>query len=141
MPRPRPYPWLIAGITAAAVAAVRSVVRVEVGGSSMVPTLLPGDRVLAVRTLAPRVGDVAALVDPRVTSRLLVKRVVAVHPNGSVEVAGDNAVASTDSRSFGRVAAGRVTGRVVWRYWPPERRGPLDRRTTRVESGGGSGSA
>lgn len=93
----------------------------------MVPTLHPGDRVVAVRMLAPRVGDVAAVADPRVTSRLLVKRVVAVHPDGSVEVAGDNVAASTDSRAFGGVAAGSVTGRVVWRYWPPERRGWLER--------------
>lgn len=130
MARLRPYPWLLAGITAAAVAAVlaaaRSVVRVEVGGRSMVPTLLPGDRVLAVRTLAPRVGDVAAVADPRAASRLLVKRVAVVHPDSSVEVAGDNPVASTDSRTFGRVAAGLIAGRVVWRYWPPERRGRLD---------------
>ncbi len=125
MARLRPYPWLLAGITVAAVAALRPVVRVEVGGSSMVPTLLPGDRVVAARTLAPRVGDVAAVADPRAASRLLVKRVVAVHPDGGVEVAGDNPAASTDSRTFGRVAAGGVTGRVVWRYWPPERRGPV----------------
>jgi nickel-type superoxide dismutase maturation protease len=129
MARLRPYPWLLAGITAGAVAAAvataRSTVRVEVGGHSMVPTLFPGDRVVAVGRLAPRVGDVVAVGDPRAASRLLVKRVIAVGPDRSIEVAGDNPVASTDSRRFGPVAAGLVAGRVVWRYWPRERRGRL----------------
>ena len=139
MPRLRPYPWLLAGITVGAVAVARSVVRVEVGGSSMVPTLLPGDRVVAVRTLATRVGDVVAVADPRMASRLLVKRVVTVHADGGVEVAGDNPAASTDSRTFGRVSGGGVRGRVVWRYWPPERRGSLAPRGAPLFAGGPRG--
>jgi nickel-type superoxide dismutase maturation protease len=141
MARLRPYPWLLVGITAGVVAAVaalvRSTVRVEVSGESMVPTLLPGDRVVALGALAPRVGDVVAVADPRAPGRLLVKRVVAVGRDHSVEVAGDNPASSTDSRSFGPVAGRLVAGRVVWRYWPTERRGRLDRRGGRFARSGG----
>ena len=106
-------------------ATCRRVVRVEVHGQSMEPGLHPGDRVVAVRGLRARSGDVVAAADPRRPSRLLVKRVVAVRGDASVELAGDNADASTDSRTFGAVGAPLVVGRVVWRYWPRHRRGAL----------------
>lgn len=100
----------------------RAVVRVDVQGSSMAPALRPGDRLVAVRALPPRRRDIVAVADPRHPARLLVKRVVTVLP-GAVEVRGDNPVASTDSRAFGSVPLSMVAGRVVWRYWPPTRRG------------------
>ncbi|MDP9419090.1 MAG: nickel-type superoxide dismutase maturation protease [Actinomycetota bacterium] len=106
-------------------ATCRRVVRVEVHGHSMAPGLHPGDRVVAVRGLRARSGDVVAAADPRHPRRLLVKRAVAVGGDGSVELAGDNIDASTDSRTFGTVGAPLVVGRVVWRYWPRHRRGTL----------------
>lgn len=112
--------------------ALRRVVRVEVDGHSMAPALQAGDRVVVVRGLAPRAGDVVAVPDPRRPSRLLVKRVRSVGADAGLELAGDNARASTDSRAFGAVASSEVVGRVVWRYWPPHRRGSVARSSALV---------
>jgi nickel-type superoxide dismutase maturation protease len=90
----------------------------------MRPTLEPGDRLLVLRR-AVRAGDLVAVVDPRLPSRLMVKRVVAVDVDGSVTVAGDDPPASTDSRHFGRVPRDLVRGRVVYRYAPTARAGTL----------------
>jgi nickel-type superoxide dismutase maturation protease len=87
----------------------------------MRPGLEPGDRLL-VAGLAPRPGDVVAVVDPRDAERVLVKRVASVDASG-VTVLGDNPGASTDSRTFGAVDATLVLGRAVYRYWPERRRG------------------
>ena len=100
--------------------------RVEVHGDSMRPGLEPGDRLLVVGLGRPRPGDVVAVVDPRDSERVLVKRVASVDArNGRVTVEGDNPDASTDSRTFGPVDVGVVLGRVIYRYWPEERRGRL----------------
>ena len=103
--------------------------RLRISGESMVPTLLPGDRVVVLRGLGPlrpaiRVGDLVALVDPRTPQRIMVKR-VAGFEGGRVVVRGDNEAASTDSRHFGAVGAGAIRGRVVYRYHPEGRRGRL----------------
>lgn len=121
----RPYPRLLLGIAAVAAGTVaaRRVLRVEVNGWSMAPTLWPGDRMVAIRGLSGRPGDIVAVRDPRVASRMLVKRVAAVEDDLRLRLTGDCAPASTDSRSFGPVPASSVAGRVVWRYWPPEQRG------------------
>jgi nickel-type superoxide dismutase maturation protease len=111
----------------------RSVRRVEVVGSSMVPTLLPADRLIVARwprarTYWPRPGRIVALADPRRPGRTLVKRVIATdRARGTVEVEGDAAEASTDSRTFGPVPVRSVVGPAVYRYAPPHRRGPLPR--------------
>jgi nickel-type superoxide dismutase maturation protease len=102
--------------------------RVVVDGPSMEPTLCSGDRLVVVRRLRLRLGDVVAVRDPGHGSRMLVKRVVA-RSGDEVVVAGDNPDRSTDSRSFGPVGRRAVVGRVVYRYGPPGRRGPLLRRT------------
>jgi nickel-type superoxide dismutase maturation protease len=94
----------------------------------MAPLLRPGDRVVAVRGLSARPGDVVAAADPRDRSRLLVKRIVSHGVDGGVVLAGDNAGASTDSRTFGAVPSQLVAGRVIWRYWPRDRRGAVGRR-------------
>jgi nickel-type superoxide dismutase maturation protease len=98
----------------------------------MVPTLLPGDRVLVWRGIGPlrppiRVGDLVAVVDPRDPDRVMVKR-VAERAGTEVVVRGDNEGASTDSRHFGPVSAAAIRGRVIYRYLPEERRGPLGTR-------------
>ncbi len=119
-------------VTALAVAFVagaawrRTVRRVVVEGASMVPTLLPGDRLVVVRLGRSLPGDLVALRDPDQPARLLVKRVSAIGPGG-LEVRGDNEAASRDSRSFGSVPAPDVFGRAVYRYFPPGRLGRLGR--------------
>jgi nickel-type superoxide dismutase maturation protease len=103
--------------------------RLRVAGESMVPTLLPDDRVLVVGGIGPlrppiRVGDLVALVDPRDAERTMIKR-VAGFEGGGVIVLGDNEALSTDSRHFGPVSRQALRGRVVYRYSPESRRGPL----------------
>lgn len=111
--------WVVAvALIGGALAVVR---RIEIEGESMLPTLVPGDRVLMVRIVRPRVGQLVVLHDPR-DGKLLVKRVVALR-GGEVFVRGDNISSSTDSRTFGGVPRRRVCGRVVWRYAPSERAG------------------
>jgi nickel-type superoxide dismutase maturation protease len=123
-----------AGLVLGAVAVLaRYVRRVEVVGGSMAPALLEGDRLLllAVRS-GVRVdrGDVVAVADPRDPQRVLVKRVAQVdRARATVEVLGDAADASTDSRTFGPVPLASVVGRAVYRYGPQGRTGPLGRPT------------
>jgi signal peptidase I len=92
----------------------------------MAPSLLPGDRLLVARPGRLRTGDIVAFPDPREPTRLLVKRVWTVTDAG-VDVRGDNAGASTDSRTFGLVAREAVIGRAVYRYEPRRRAGALAR--------------
>jgi nickel-type superoxide dismutase maturation protease len=95
----------------------------------MVPTLVAGDWLLAdpeaYRRRSPRVGELVLVTDPRESSRLLVKRVAAVAADGRLEVRGDAAGASTDSRIFGSVDPVSVEGRPWFRYWPVRRIGRL----------------
>lgn len=91
--------------------------RVGVVGTSMLPTCAPGDRLVVWRWSRWRAGDVVALTDPTLPSRVLVKRISWTRAR-LVHVIGDNAGASTDSRSFGAVSADLVLGRVVYRYAP-----------------------
>jgi signal peptidase I len=113
----------------------------------MLPTLLPGDRVVAMST--GRVGRADVWV-VRHRNRLLVKRIVGLpgdrvsvsegrarvagpgpaaerpgpQPDGSwvlgsdeYLVQGDNCEESTDVRAFGPVGPEDLVGRVVLRYW------------------------
>jgi nickel-type superoxide dismutase maturation protease len=102
--------------------------RVAVEGHSMAPTLLPGDWLLvdpaAFTDSPPLAGDLVLVPDPRLGSRLLVKRVAAVEDGGRrLRLIGDAPGASTDSRAFGPVEASAVEGRPWFRYWPPDRWG------------------
>lgn len=97
----------------------------------MAPTLRPEDLVLAVRT-APRRGSVAVIEHPDRPGFEVVKRVTGV-PGDAVPglrlevdeywVEGDAPGSSTDSRTFGPVAASGLRGVVLLRYWPPSRFG------------------
>ena len=93
---------------------------VEVRGRSMVPTLLPGDRLLVARTTAPRPGQIVLAADPRDARRELIKRVVRIDADG-VELRGDDPMASTDARTFGRMPLASIRWRAVLRYWPARR--------------------
>ena len=95
---------------------------VEVRGSSMVPALLPGDRLLVARLAPRRVGDVVLAHDPRDPRRELVKRVSGLE-FGRVTLRGDNPSGSTDARTFGSLPPSAVRWRVIGRYWPAGRIG------------------
>ena len=103
---------------------------VEVRGSSMAPSLLPGDRLLveshSYQGRAPRPGEVVLAADPRERDRELIKRVASVDDAGSsAELRGDASEASTDSRAFGAIPLSAIRWRAVLRYWPPRRVGRL----------------
>jgi nickel-type superoxide dismutase maturation protease len=104
--------------------------RIEVSGSSMRPTLEPGDWALAVVPERARPGDVVVVEHPERPGFEMVKRVVSLPgdraPDGTdaiegLWVQGDDPSSSTDSRSFGTVPADLVRGRVVAVWWPPSR--------------------
>jgi nickel-type superoxide dismutase maturation protease len=114
--------YLVAVAVVTAVAVWRPVRRVEVVGDSMRPALCAGDRLLVLRPVRIRPGDVVAVADPRMASRTMVKRVAARGAEG-VTVLGDNAGASTDSRTLGPVPPSALRGRAFYRYFPAARRG------------------
>lgn len=117
--------WLLLaalfGVAAAGVAWSRRFMRVEVNGASMEPALHHGDWLIVERAAlcgrSPMVGEVVVVRDPELATRWLVKRVWRVEADGRLELRGDNAAESRDSRVFGPVAASEVAGRVRWRYW------------------------
>jgi len=88
----------------------------------MAPTYAPGERLTALRRWRPvRPGDVVVLRDPREPGRWLLKRCVA-RADGRLDLRGDNASGSTDSRAFG-VVPSRAVG---WIVVSPRRRRPDD---------------
>jgi nickel-type superoxide dismutase maturation protease len=95
----------------------------------MSPSLRPGDFLVvdlfAYRERTPSPGDVVLAPDPREPARTLVKRVKRAAPEEPMILSGDNPAASTDSRTFGPVDPDSVLGRVVFRYWPLSRAGPV----------------
>jgi hypothetical protein len=79
----------------------------------MSPTYAPGERLTALRRWRPvRPGDVVVVRDPRDSSRWLLKRCVA-KSGSELDLRGDNAHRSTDSREFGLVANHAVAYIVV----------------------------
>ncbi|MEP6476352.1 MAG: S26 family signal peptidase [Actinomycetota bacterium] len=131
--------WVGVALTGTAVAAVvawttvrRRPFRVVVEGDSMAPTLLAGDRALALGGSRPARGDVMVVAHPDRPGYEMVKRLVAI-PGDRVGgdrrlgpdeywVEGDHADASTDSRHFGPVGRDELTAKVLLIYWPPTRR-------------------
>ncbi len=115
-------------LLAGAAVALSRLRRVTVIGASMEPTLREGDRLVVVTGMHPRVGALVAVRDPRAaTDRMLVKRVKEIGRDG-LDVRGDAASSSTDSRTFGPVPLALVEGTVVWRYGPPGRAGRIPAR-------------
>jgi nickel-type superoxide dismutase maturation protease len=100
--------------------------RFVIADTSMQPALRPGDRVLVNRWSRPRPGDVVVLHDPESHGKVLVKRLVERATDGRWVVRGDNPNVSRDSRTFGTISASLLIGRVVYRYLPAERRGPVE---------------
>ena len=106
--------------------AASRILRVEVEGMSMHPTLSPGERLLVHRTRRVRMGDVVVITDPELATRTLVKRVSAIADH-AVSVSGDNPLGSRDSTDFGPVPKELIIGRAWYRYFPPDVRKRLRR--------------
>lgn len=105
--------------------------RVVVRGESMLPTLLPGERVLfdtlAYRLGEPRRDDVVLATHRERPGRVMIKRVVAVAgdevdgrplADGEYWLLGDMPEFSTDSRELGPFRHRDIIGRGWWVYWP-----------------------
>lgn len=82
----------------------------------MLPTLCPGDSVLAtsllVRILPPKKGELIVIAHP-IEKTPLIKRIEKV-ANGSFFVRGDNESKSTDSRNFGWITIEDILGKVLY---------------------------
>lgn len=85
----------------------------------MVPTLMPGDTVLAEMGVGVQVGDIAIALPPTATSSelLLIKRVGEIFYDGGIYVISDNTEEPgvRDSRHFGVISTHRILGRVTSR--------------------------
>ena len=129
---------LIGGLVAGLLGGARGrVTRYEIVEDSMLPSLRPGDYVIAVRSPAmARRGDIVICTNPEDEAMEIVKRVAAGPgdqvelPSGTVRlgpdevfVLGDNEDFARDSRQFGAVPLPSVGWRVKWRYWPLTRAG------------------
>lgn len=130
--------------------------------SSMAPTLIPGDRILAnklgLSTRTFQRGEVIVFRNPENRRQMFVKRIVGLPgdnvevtgrellingelyhrlsetatpsrpprltkeavPAGSYFVVGDNLDLSHDSRNFGLLSHGEITGVVTYLYWPAQ---------------------
>jgi signal peptidase I len=101
---------------------------VEVRGDSMEPALWPGDRLLTLPAwlVGVRPGAVVVVRDPADHTHAVIKRVHTL-VGGRVDVRGDAAARSTDSRLWGPLPR-RSVRRVAIARWP-DLRTRLTRRT------------
>ena len=83
----------------------------------MYPTLRDGEPVVvdltAYREEAPAVGDVVLARHPFMRDVWMIKRVVGLVAGGRCVLQGDNAMESSDSRSFGPIPLRKVRGRAT----------------------------
>jgi nickel-type superoxide dismutase maturation protease len=80
-------------------------------GDSMLPALKDGDYVLINPSADYRAGDIVLAQHPFKQSIKIIKRVREITPEGRYFLVGDNAPESTDSRSFGALAAKDILGK------------------------------
>ncbi|MEM9137236.1 MAG: nickel-type superoxide dismutase maturation protease [Cyanobacteria bacterium P01_F01_bin.42] len=102
--------------------------RVRVTNRSMLPTLKPGDEVLyqpLTRTLLP--GDIVIINHPQQPHLKLIKRILSLEATNRLDLRGDNAEESTDSRHFGLVSRSQVVGKVTCLF---SSSGPPDHKQT-----------
>ena len=95
----------------------------------MEPTLREGDWLLvdpdAYRSRSPRPGELIVAHDPRAEGRVIVKRVATVEADERLSIAGDHPAHALDAGLMGPLVASAVIGRPWFRYWPPDRIGPI----------------
>lgn len=123
---------LAVGVGAAVFVIRAHLVVVTVRGTSMAPTLQPGDRLIVLRKTNPTVGAIVIAAEPQPcrpgrvpAAHWVVKRVAAVAGDpvpacirvrethvmaGQLALLGDNLDHSRDSRHFGLVGTERVIG-------------------------------
>ncbi|MDA3950282.1 MAG: nickel-type superoxide dismutase maturation protease [Spirochaeta sp.] len=113
------FPYLTAFATVGVFAALLSlsVELFAVDGDSMLPKIAPGE-VLVVNRLAfafgpPRPGDVLLFRHPD-NGQPTVKRLAGYHRHSLMELRGDNARSSIDSRHYGGVSTTALIGKVIF---------------------------
>ncbi|MGH7142061.1 MAG: S26 family signal peptidase [Candidatus Saccharimonadales bacterium] len=82
----------------------------RIKGSSMLPSLQPGQIVIGWRFGQPEVGDIIIL---RHDGLEKIKRIDKIEGN-KLFVLGDNKNESTDSRQFGNIDYRQVVARIIW---------------------------
>lgn len=89
--------------------------RFTVNGTSMLPTLKPGQDILSFNWAyfksKPKIGDIIVI---DYNGKALIKRVKKII-EGQVLVEGDNREESTDSRYFGSISLDQIVGKIVYR--------------------------
>ncbi len=89
----------------------------KVSGDSMSPLYLDGDQIAvdskAYQAVLPAVGDIVLCEHPYIKAHLMIKKIQSIDQAGRYFVVGINAAESTDSRSFGSVAANKIVGKVI----------------------------
>jgi len=107
----------------------RRLMRVAVSGHSMEPSLRDGDWLVVDRRARLGVGDVIVATDPRENSRVIIKRVVALGTDQTLQLGSDHPAHAGEQ--IGPVNPKEVLGRAWLRYWPPSHVGlvrPSSRR-------------
>ena len=84
-----------------------------VDGESMSPVLKSGDKVLVDSRSPIAVGDIVLAIHPYKQTTRMIKRVGEITTTGEYFLIGDNPDESTDSRTFGKLRAADILGRVV----------------------------
>lgn len=92
---------------------------------SMAPALLPGDYLLTRRGgQSVKAGDLVVFEHLQRPGFFLVKRVVHIDPAGAYVLGDDLERSAGDSRELGTIPIASLR-RVVFRYWPLGRLGPI----------------
>ncbi len=83
----------------------------RVTGNSMYPTYKNGQIIVVSPLKKAKVGSIVMAVQSK---REVLKRVASITNDHMVELRGDNATESTDSRALGPVTMNAILGVVVW---------------------------
>ncbi len=86
--------------------------RIEIKGHSLAPLLKDKDRILIQKTQNVKKGDIVVAHHPYRNIQII-KQVTKRYADGSIEVKGNNN--STDSRSFGKIHAENILGKMTIR--------------------------